>query len=405
MDIVPIHIFKLSIDRYTEKTIFTRGIAMTFLKSQVNSFAKTNPKIWIFGSASGEMYNDNSRHFFEHIQKKQNIKAVWLTKNTEVINYLRERGSICYHFYSPQGIYYALISSVNVISYGYEDLPFFAYIFGRGKIIVQLWHGIPIKKIDRLRKTFLNRILRKILIMYLGRQFDIFVTTTQKVTKIFEEAFGLEQKVFLEAGYPRMEYMISNKEKEEKLMSERFGGKTVFFFLPTFREFDNTFQLYFGNEKKLRELDEFLGKKEYIMLVKLHLRNRNEMHMETFRELKNIIAIDCSVTYDLYSELAGADVLVTDFSGVAYEFAMLGKPIIFVEFREDKYLSKERDVYFLPREVCGGNYAQSWNEFMILIQEKNWKNLDFRDFCTKYIGTKFDGSCDCIERAISNKIL
>lgn len=65
-----------------------------------------NKKIWIFCSWFGQRYSDNSRIFYEYINKfHPEIKSVWLSKNKVIIKKLRKEGKIAYHSYSVCGLW------------------------------------------------------------------------------------------------------------------------------------------------------------------------------------------------------------------------------------------------------------------------------------------------------------
>ena len=54
--------------------------------------------IWVFGAWFGDQFNDNTAYLFEHIlHTEPNIKAVWLSRNNQIIHNLREKGYSVYH--------------------------------------------------------------------------------------------------------------------------------------------------------------------------------------------------------------------------------------------------------------------------------------------------------------------
>ena len=101
--------------------------------------------LWVFGAWFGERYADNSKYLFEYVNKYHpEIKAVWLTRNQNTYDLIKKKGYKVYKINSLGGIYYSLRAKVGIISVGLKDINM--YLTGNMQI-VQLWHGIPLKKI------------------------------------------------------------------------------------------------------------------------------------------------------------------------------------------------------------------------------------------------------------------
>ena len=113
----------------------------------VSFLVPKNKNIWIFGSWFGEKYIDNSKYFFEYINEKHlNVRAVWLTRSKKVLKFIRNRGYEAYLTYSIKGCWFSIRSGVAIIAQVLRtDLNHYA--LSNGTKIIQLWHGIPLKKI------------------------------------------------------------------------------------------------------------------------------------------------------------------------------------------------------------------------------------------------------------------
>ncbi len=61
-------------------------------------------QIWVFGSWFSEKYSDNPKWLYEYMTKHvPEVRAIWLSRNKDVIHALRQRGMEAYITYSLRG--------------------------------------------------------------------------------------------------------------------------------------------------------------------------------------------------------------------------------------------------------------------------------------------------------------
>ena len=63
------------------------------------------------------------------------------------------------------------------------------------------------------------------------------------------------------------------------------------------------------------------------------------------------------------------DILVTDYSGIYFEFLLLDRPVVFFAFDYEKYVSQDRELYFPYGEVTPGPKAKNLRELMGYLAE------------------------------------
>ncbi len=78
-----------------------------------------------------------------------------------------------------------------------------------------------------------------------------------------------------------------------------------------------------------------------------------------------------------------ADMLITDYSSIYFDYLLTNKPIIFTPFDYEKYITKDRELYYDYNEVTPGPKCNDWNEVLEwikkfeensnLFQEKRYK--------------------------------
>ena len=96
--------------------------------------------------------------------------------------------------------------------------------------------------------------------------------------------------------------------------------------------------------------------------------------------------------YETYDFLNTCDVLVTDYSSVFFDYAILNRPMYFYMFDLDEYASELRGFYFDIYETLPGPIVQNENDLLAQIKNSNFDydrlkkfNQEFNEF--------HDGQC------------
>ncbi len=372
-------------------------------------------RVWIFGCSSGQYYKDNSKYFFEFASELPNYKIIWLTKNQDILIKLRNQGKNCFYFYSLKGIYYSLIAGYIFISYSYDDVGFFCYLFTQKTKIVQLYHGTPLKRLEvEKNRSIFNKIIKFILLSYLGRNFDFMFSASDIATQKLNDFFKEDKKKYIVSGYSRNDALFENKASFylEKIKT-KIQFKKVIFYLPTYREhsIDKNFNLFnkFGFSEI--ELNKILEKHNAIFLIKLHPNDYIRAGY-VFEELSNsnriLIVNDKEIESDIYPLLSKTDILITDYSSVYFDFLLLNRPIIFSAFDRKEYELLDRGFYFDYDKITPGVKVTNWIELLNIL-EKTFKVDDYQNerkvinrFLNKY---NTSGNSKRIFEYISNNII
>ena len=146
--------------------------------------------MWIFGAWYGNRYSDNTSYLFEYVNKeKKDVTAVWLSNKSEIISNLRSKGFKAYHKNSILGFYYGCRAAITFVNCGYSDVNMYAVA---KSLKVQLWHGIPLKKIkfdDKINENnhhnpYYNGIKSALLFIFpfLNDLFDLIISSSKEVT-------------------------------------------------------------------------------------------------------------------------------------------------------------------------------------------------------------------------------
>ncbi|MDF2541068.1 MAG: Poly(glycerophosphate) glycerophosphotransferase family protein [Herbinix sp.] len=334
--------------------------------------------IWVFGSTFGRRFADNPKYFYLYMRENhpKEVKVIWITKQKDIMEFMISNNLKCYYLYSLKGIWYSLRAKVYIYDNYSKDI---CYTLSGGAIKLNLWHGIPLKKIqkdnvfDRFRnpRSFWAKIYSIPRRISDEKPSDYVLTTSKNLIAIFSSAF--QTKNVLVSGYPRNDILLTetiysvNLHKEEdvldKLKTYR-GRNKIILYMPTFRDSEMDFF-------HLPDLDEFckyLEQEKIYFCVKLHPKSK--LHKK-FSQLATDQIIIASPDADPYPLLTLADVLVTDYSSIYFDYLLTGKPIIFFDYDYEEYLKESRELYFNYELFTPGKKVKNFNELIKALHEKD----------------------------------
>jgi len=221
-------------------------------------------------------------------------------------------------------------------------------------IIVELWHGFPTKKSGLMGKTFLNNSIP-----------DIYCSYSDFGSVLRNACLGITGNRYVITGAPRNDYLFDEKGKEnlEKILSINLSGNNIVIYAPTwqfkfysFPPEEFSFKNLFGfDEFNFESFLDFLERNKTFFLIKLHPKVEDKI-------INLIKAVECErikVLFsnflrdkktDFYKVLNAADVLITDYSSIYFDWLLLDRPVIFVPVKIDEY-RKERGWLFEPYEL------------------------------------------------------
>lgn len=174
-------------------------------------------------------------------------------------------------------------------------------------------------------------------------------------------------------------------------------------YAPTFRDIDRNTIL---NAKfDLQRLNNFLKKFSAIFLIKFHPIIKLEKNLQKY---SNIFFV--SPNTDIYPLLKYVDILVTDYSSIYFDFLLLDKPIIFFPYDFEKYISKDRELYFNYNDFTPGMKANNFKELLkkieLTLTNKNDEYKEFRKRIKNLVFKYEDGnSSERLLKKLTTKIV
>ncbi|WP_296883602.1 CDP-glycerol glycerophosphotransferase family protein [uncultured Methanobrevibacter sp.] len=289
-----------------------------------------------------------------------------------------KRGSFEFHlFYKDKLSFnsFKLLSSSKFIFLNDNFFPLAFMKFNPENIVVQLWHAPGAFKKFGGSVDFESRdILKKA-----SENTDYLIVSSSNIEGFYSEAFQIPQEKIKPLGLPRADYYFENHDISG-LKSEfcrKYGiddNKKIILYAPTFRDeekYNNVFD-YLDLEK----FNELVGD-EYILALRLHPKIKNFYKDDISSKGEYI---DCSDYPSEQELLLISDMLITDYSSIMIEFALLNKPIIFFTYDYDSYLTKERGFYFDFKSSVPGPVVYDSNQLINVIEKNEFDENKISEF-------------------------
>ena len=358
--------------------------------------------------------------FFKVLPIKQNrvtfisMRRTELSGNFEyVYNILKDKNNIdinfilCYNdsVFLPlsktiQFCYACAVSKVIVLD---EFTPQIHYINLRKETrLIQLWHACGAFKtfgFTRLGKPAGSPQNTK-----MHRSYDYVTVSSSYCKKCHSEGFGISDEKVVPTGIARTDVFFDENYKQKVISDfyERFPqlrDKKIILFAPTFRgdvkETANYPMDKFDIETVIKELGE-----EYAIIIKHH-PFVSESHPIPAAYSDRVI--DLSDNTELNDLLFVTDIIITDYSSLIFEAALLKIPMLFYVFDLDEYI-RDRDFYFDLRLNSPGKLVFSQNELIAAIKKSDFETQRMNSFAEMFFD-HFDGkSSERVANLIENAL-
>lgn len=213
----------------------------------------------------------------------------------------------------------------------------------RGQVFVQTWHGSPIKKL------YLSRNKKNPKFIRYAKQFvntDFFCLQGEIFRKLYMKAFNLKSNQFIESGIPRnIELITGISESKKNAIKEKLQlplDKKIILYAPTWKRYDYKAILPFDLSYLKKEL-----KDNYVLIIRSHVGKHQWVNdnLESVEIFDNEFCFDGALAENANELYHIADISISDYSSVIFDFGLLKKPQILYIYDYEQY-KKEFGLYF-----------------------------------------------------------
>lgn len=295
-------------------------------------FIKTDPNLLLFVSYGGRKYDDSPRVVFEYLQKhpvSREHNYVWAFTDPkqypEVSNSVKI-DTLSYYITALRAGYWITNSSVSR-GLNFKKKQTKNVLFEHGMTAMKrIGSDVPSSG-----QAFVTAFHEK---------FDFVFIEGKKEIPILSNVWKLDESVFHMTGLPRNDDLVDIQDEERESLKRRLGipaHKKVILYAPTFR--DNTRsgdgRHALGIPMDLEKWEGVLGA-EYVLLI--------TAHYEVAKLLGDLPANDFVLNAFGYPEinhlLKVADILISDYSSVVFDYALLERPILCYGYDYEDFMAQ-----------------------------------------------------------------
>ena len=335
-------------------------VVMGFVFRGMGVFIPTDDNLVLFVSFMGMTFNDSPRVIYDYMQahlEYRHYRCIWAFEEPSKFPDLET-----VKIDTPAYFKTALRAKYWITNTNIERGLHFKK---KGQIYLNTWHGIALKYIG-------NDVA--------GRNDFNFDTVDHLCVcgtydeRVFKSAFRAKESSYLRCGLPRNEELWNVTDEKKAEMRQKLGipvDKKVILYAPTWRESTDGGKSY--EIKPPIHFDEWkkeLGN-EYVVLFRAHHQTTKVLGVqydEFVREASFYPAVN-----DL---MIAADILITDYSAIAFDYSILCRPIFCYAYDYDSYLA-DRGTYFQIDERYPNKSCRTENELLARI-----KDIDYEAECS-----------------------
>lgn len=296
----------------------------------------------VFTSFSGKSYSDNTKVLSEELHKlRPDTEIVWLFQRPEEKKHIVPPYVRCINIKDRKKLFAELATAaVYADNFALPYLP-----KNKKQMFIQLWHGDKGFKKILHDSPFVNETY------FLNEQIpgycDLCVAGSEYGKMQFTSAFRYKGELLME-GIPRNDILLNPDEKISDKVRSQLGlvaSEKVLLYAPTLRreQAKNRTALPIQDLSVSATLDA-LEKKDgcrWICLLRAHPAMVGLCDAGEDSRIK-----DASEYEDMAELLLVSDMLITDYSSCAGDFALTGRPIVLYQADIAQYLEKDRTMYF-----------------------------------------------------------
>ena len=337
---------------------------MSFLVNVYKLFLKTDDKLILFVSYGGRHYSDSPRVIYEAMlsdPRFSDYRLVWAFVEPDKYD-VPDKIKIDTREYFK----IALTARCWVTNVMVERALKFK---GINTYYFFTTHGILVKCDGPDLKQYKFSSKAK-------HQYDCCLSQSEYEKKIEMRMFGLTEDKIKIVGYPKDDVFVRFTEENRNALRQKLNipeGKRAILYAPTYREDLDLREAFEMNIGKWREqLSD-----DFVLLYRAHPTVKPSQHEsdEFFRNMT-----EYEVVEDL---MIASDMLVSDYSGIIFDYCIMHKPIYLWTYDYDQY-EERRGLYFDIRKELPSSGLEE--EVITMIRNHDWNSIpdDVIRFQEKY---------------------
>lgn len=396
---------------------------ISFFFYWIYSCVPKTKNLWVITGFRGKTYLDNTKYFYEYIvENHPEIDIYWLAGSAKLYEELSAKNlPVC-----KVGTwkYRYVLSHAEVAITDHYVVSDYDLIRGfNDKIkIVQLWHGVGFKSMgdaNGVRNTsergarysqdilvnendgFFKRIIKRIKYFFVAPYRELFekyfmmVCPGQERLEMIADVWHVPEESRFMAGHPR-DILMYNTERQTDPVKVMYA--------PTYR---------FDFKRETAMVEEFLEVAPEVQALMEEINGEFylRMHPHTWRNykgkiksvLKHYDRILLHEEPDIYEEIGTFSIMISDYSSIALDFALLDRPAIFHGADYEWFVKNEAGFNLDFPSVIPGPMTANWAETLERVREYHAdpnKDSELRKEKLKYFFDKSVNDVDNSKRIV-----
>ncbi len=344
----------------------------------------------VLASARHATLEGNLRHLYTEMQRaRPDLDYVLLL---EPYSY-RFFGKLVYLLRLSRGMYYLCTSRLFIVDNAYFPIHIAAH--RRGTTVVQVWHAAGALKRFGLATTIPPRQPER---RFLHRHYDYVIASSEGTREAYAAALRTPAERVLPLGSPRTDLFFDEVEvaaARRRLLEAypQLQGRQVVLYAPTFRGRGERKRAAPGlDAERLRAM----LPDEYALVLKAH---PNLHRGRSGRRGYDAIVHPATEINDVFTI---TDILVTDYSSVVFDWALLRRPLVLLVADLAAY-ETDPGLFIDYRTEMIGNQVLDTAGVARAIVEEDFDLTPYDAFIDRHLGTaRGDASARFVERFIAD---
>ena len=196
-----------------------------------------------------------------------------------------------------------------------------------------------------------------------SRRWDVLLAQNTYSERILRKAYAFFGRPIWVEGYPRNDALVTGDAAGIRGDLGIADGERVLLYAPTWRDDLTEMVDFIDPEELARQTDS-------VVLVRGHSRT-----IDTGRDRAGARVIDVTGYPETSKLLLAADVLITDYSSVMFDFSVTGKPMYFLVPDLDHYRGELRGFYFDLATRAPGPLVHSQDELVTALADSTHESV------------------------------
>ena len=323
---------------------------------------------------------------FELLQKELREIAPQMQIVT-ICHRFRDRRDGVFRFAIDQlkSLYYLATSRVCVLDAYWPAVSMFQH---RPELcVIQLWHSIG--KIKRSgyqtlgmkggRDPSIARVMR------MHRNYDVIISGGKAWNPYYCQAFHVSEDSLRNYGLPRLDYLIAARDNRPE-MERRYPqmqGKVVVLYAPTYRR---------HTCHPPEELIRLFSSEKYEFICRFHPNQKFEKGQAPTKDRYR--------RESTFALVRACDYLITDYSSLALEAAVIGRRTVYYMFDHDRYL-RENGLNLDPMDMMPACSFEQAEDVFHLIDSGNYPDEELDNYRERYLPEDLGRSTEKIAALIA----